>query len=107
MRATMPVSGRIYAAILLLYPRTLRREFGQEMVEVFTEQLRDARRLDGWAGEMKLWGCIAGETVKTLATRTCRSWESRWRPSPSQHLRAPQIMQVQHAVKTACFVDDR
>ena len=37
MRATMPVSGRIYAAILLLYPRTLRREFGQEMVEVFTE----------------------------------------------------------------------
>ena len=68
MRATMPVSGRIYAAILLLYPRTLRREFGQEMVEVFTEQLRDARRLDGWAGEMKLWGCIAGETVKTLAT---------------------------------------
>ena len=51
MRAAMPLSGRVYSAIVLLYPRTLRREFGQEMVEVFSEQLRDARRLDGWLGE--------------------------------------------------------
>jgi hypothetical protein len=36
MRATMPLSSRVYSAILLLYPRTLRREFGQEMVEVFS-----------------------------------------------------------------------
>jgi hypothetical protein len=68
MSATMPPSGRVYSAILLLYPRTLRREFGQEMVEVFTEQLRDARRLDGWLGELNLWRCVAGETVQTLAT---------------------------------------
>lgn len=68
MRATMGLSGRVYSAILLLYPRTLRREFGQEMVEVFSEQLRDARQIDGWLGEMKLWGCVAGETVRTLAT---------------------------------------
>jgi hypothetical protein len=64
----MGLSGRVYSAILLLYPRTLRREFGQEMVEVFSEQLRDARQIDGWLGEMKLWGCVAGETVRTLAT---------------------------------------
>lgn len=68
MRATMPLSRRVYSAILLLYPRTLRREFGLEMVDVFGEQLRDARRLDGRAGAMKLWGCVVGETVKTLAT---------------------------------------
>ena len=65
---TAPLSSRVYSAILLLYPRTLRREFGQEMVEVFSEQVCDARRLDGWLGEMKLWGCVAGETVRTLAT---------------------------------------
>lgn len=65
---TIPLSSRAYSAILLLYPRTLRREFGQEMVDVFTEQLRDARRLNGRLGEMKLWGCVAGETVRTLAT---------------------------------------
>ena len=68
MKATMPLSGRVYSAILLLYPRTLRREFGKEMVEVFSEQLRDARHLDGWLGELNLWGCVAGETAKTLAT---------------------------------------
>ncbi len=68
MRKTTPHGSRIYSAILLLYPRSLRREFGQEMVEVFSDQLRDARRLGGWLGEMKLWGCVAGETVKTLAT---------------------------------------
>jgi hypothetical protein len=68
MSAPTLLSGRVYSVILLFYPRTLRREFGQEMVEVFTEQLRDARRLDGWSGEMKLWGCVAGETLRTLAT---------------------------------------
>lgn len=68
MRQTIPMSSRVYSVILLLYPRTLRREFGQEMVAVFAEQLHDARHLNGWLGEMKLWGCVAGETVRTLAT---------------------------------------
>jgi len=68
MRAKTPLSSRVYSVILLLYPRSLRREFGQEMVEVFSEQLRDTRRLDGWLGEVKLWGCVASETVRTLAT---------------------------------------
>ncbi len=61
------LSSRIYSVILLLHPRTLRREFGEEMVEVFSQQLRDVRRIDGWPGELKLWGCVAGETVRTLA----------------------------------------
>jgi hypothetical protein len=64
----MPPSSRVYSVILMLYPRTLRREFGQEMVEVFSEQLRDARQIDGSLGELKLWCCVAGETVRTLAT---------------------------------------
>jgi hypothetical protein len=68
MIATMPLSSRVYSVILMLYPRTLRREFGQEMVEVFSEQLRDARQIDGSLGELKLWCCVAGETVRTLAT---------------------------------------
>jgi hypothetical protein len=68
MIATMPLSSRVYSVVLMLYPRTLRREFGQEMVEVFSEQLRDARQIDGRLGELKLWCCVAGETVRTLAT---------------------------------------
>jgi hypothetical protein len=68
MIATIPLSSRVYSVILALYPRRLRREFGQEMVEVFSEQLRDARQIDGSLGELKLWACVAGETVRTLAT---------------------------------------
>ncbi len=67
MAARTPVSSHVYSAILLLYPRTLRREFGQEMVEVFAQQMQDARRREGWRGELKLWGCIGSETVRTLA----------------------------------------
>jgi hypothetical protein len=66
MRARTPVGSRVYSAILLLYPRALRREFGQEMVEVFAEQMLDARRSEGWRGELKLWGCVGGETARTL-----------------------------------------
>jgi len=62
----MPVSSRVYSAILLLYPRALRHEFGLEMVEVFAGQMRDARRKEGWRGELKLWGCVGSETVRTL-----------------------------------------
>jgi hypothetical protein len=68
MRMTMPFSSRIYSAILVLYPKTLRSQFGEEMVEVFSEQLRDARRIGGRLGELQLWCCVAGETVQTLAT---------------------------------------
>lgn len=65
MTARTPVSSRVYSAILLLYPKALRREFGQEMVEVFAEQMRDASRSEGWRGELKLWGCVGSETVRT------------------------------------------
>lgn len=67
MKERTPLSSRVYSAILLLYPRALRREFGQEMVEVFAEQMRDARRSEGWWGELKLWVCVGNETLRTLA----------------------------------------
>jgi hypothetical protein len=37
------------------------------MVEVFAEQIQDARRTEGWRGELRLWGCVGSETVRTLA----------------------------------------
>lgn len=66
MTARTPVSSRVYSAILLLYPKALRREFGEEMVEVFAEQLQDARRNEGWWGELRLWGCVGNETARSL-----------------------------------------
>lgn len=75
--ATLRLRSRIYSALLFLYPRTLRRQFGEEMTEVFTDQLRDARQCGGWCGEVRVWGCVAGETVRTA---TWRFWEYPWCP---------------------------
>jgi hypothetical protein len=56
---------RVYAALLLLYPATLRRQFGEEMIEVFTDQMRDACHKDGWAGGVGVWRCVVGEALRT------------------------------------------
>jgi len=34
-------AARVYAALLALYPRRFRREYGEDMVLLFAEQLRD------------------------------------------------------------------
>ena len=56
---------RVYAALLFLYPSTLRRQFGQEMIEVFANQMREACRRDGWAGGAAVWRCVGGEVLRT------------------------------------------
>jgi hypothetical protein len=68
MALPLRVSHRVYAALLLLYPTALRQQFGEEMLEVFTDQMRDARNKDGWVGEMAVWRCVAGETVHTVVS---------------------------------------
>ena len=65
MTSSLRWNRRIYAALLLLYPATLRRQFGEEMVDVFTDQMRDACETDGWAGGIGIWCCVAGETLRT------------------------------------------
>ncbi len=62
------LSNRIYSVLLCLYPSDLHRQFGAEMVEVFSEQIRDAFQKDGWPGEVSVWRCVAGETIRTLAS---------------------------------------
>ena len=62
------LSKRIYSLLLCLYPSELRRQFGAEMIEVFSEQIRDAFQKEGWQGGAGVWRCVAGETVRTLAS---------------------------------------
>jgi hypothetical protein len=57
---------RVYATLLLLYPSTLRRQFGEEMIEVFADQMRDACQRDGWVGGIGVWCCVGGETLRTV-----------------------------------------
>jgi hypothetical protein len=56
---------RVYAALLLLYPSKLRRQFGEEMIEVFADQMREACEREGWVGGMGVWWCIGGEALGT------------------------------------------
>lgn len=69
MRPSLPFSRRVYAALLLLYPAALRRQFGEEMIEVFTDQMRDACRKEGWIGGMGVWRCVGGEALRDAASR--------------------------------------
>jgi hypothetical protein len=62
-----PISGRLYAMVLWLYPKSLRSEFGDEMREVFCEQMRDASDQRGWRGSLAVWRCVVCETARTLA----------------------------------------
>ena len=71
MNAATPMirlSRRIYSALLWLYPVSLRRQFEDEMIEVFTDQLRDACRQDGVCGGLSVWRCIGGELLRTAVS---------------------------------------
>jgi hypothetical protein len=68
MPLSIHVGCRVYAALLLLYPSALRRQFGAEMLDVFAEQMRDACQQDGWVGGMGVWRCVAGEVLSTVVS---------------------------------------
>jgi hypothetical protein len=49
------LSGRLYAALMRLYPPTFRDRFAFEMVQLFGDQLRDARAGSGFGGVVLTW----------------------------------------------------
>ncbi|HLK22079.1 MAG TPA: hypothetical protein VKT81_24190 [Bryobacteraceae bacterium] len=63
MPVLLRASCRFYGWILLLYPFALRRRFGQEMAEVFQQQIQDALRHAGWRGVAQAWTCAVEEAI--------------------------------------------
>src|SRR5579871_4744300 len=57
-------SLRVYRAMLSLYPVELRRDFGSEMIEVFADDLADARQTNGIAGACLVWWCALCEVFR-------------------------------------------
>ncbi len=49
------MSARIYSVFLSLYPADLRRDFGEEMTQVFLEDLENSRRRRGLFGAAQVW----------------------------------------------------
>jgi hypothetical protein len=52
---TVSLSRRLYARLLGLYPRKFRAEYGDSMLQVFTDQCRSASRENGTRGMVFLW----------------------------------------------------
>ena len=57
---------RLYALLLLLYPRAHRRVYGPLMLQTFRDSYRDALATRGRAGP-KFWLSVAGDEAKSLA----------------------------------------
>ena len=52
-----------YSALLFLYPASLRRHFGEEMVQVFGDEIAGAYHEDGWFGVGRIWARAGGEIL--------------------------------------------
>jgi hypothetical protein len=48
-------SARLYRALLLVFPASFRRAYGDEMARAFRDLCRDARRTSGAGGVLALW----------------------------------------------------
>jgi len=64
MTRLMRLSTRVYGGILTLYPPELRSEFGPEMRELFSEDLKDAWRNSGLVGVIGIWWCALCEILR-------------------------------------------
>lgn len=63
MQTALTASNRAYSFILLFYPHELRERFGDEMSDVFQQQLEEAWDESGIAGLLRVWLCVVRELL--------------------------------------------
>lgn len=70
----MNTHERVYRSLLVLYPEAHRLEYGEPMVQLMKDRLRDE---GGGMGTVRLWGQIAGDLMRTaLSERTETTMDS-------------------------------
>ena len=76
----LSVAVRLYALLLLIYPRSFRREYGELMIQLFRDLMKDAMRQRGCLGSIEVWWRVAAELQAT-------AWEQHLldRPPPDHH----------------------
>lgn len=60
------VERTLYAAVLCAYPAEFRARFGGEMMDVFSEEIRNQQQLSGSPGAFRVW-CSALWEVASVA----------------------------------------
>ncbi|HET6745232.1 MAG TPA: hypothetical protein VFH90_05200 [Candidatus Limnocylindria bacterium] len=66
------MSERIYRALLRLYPADFRHRFGEDMVQLFSDKLRDARASRAPWGTAAAWLAMLGDVATTAASERLR-----------------------------------
>lgn len=61
--AILEVSHKAYESIVIFYPKDLRGDFGEEMIEVFDEQAWEAYSRRGSLGLLRVWFSAMWEIV--------------------------------------------
>lgn len=61
--AILKFNHKIYESILIFYPKDLRGDFGNEMIEVFDEQAWEAYSRRGSSGLLRVWFNATWEIV--------------------------------------------
>lgn len=64
-RLALHLSVGIYSCLLIIYPASFRREFGEEMVMVFEDMALDAMRVRGIWGLVGVWYTVLSELWST------------------------------------------
>jgi hypothetical protein len=67
-----PGHARVYRALLRVYPAAFRERFGDEMVQLFGDQLRVARADAAPAGAARTWLRAIGDLAVTAASERAR-----------------------------------
>jgi hypothetical protein len=63
MTAILRLSCRLYRCSLYLYPFALRSRFGNEMADVFEQQIQEAWRINRFPGIARVWSCATEELI--------------------------------------------
>src|SRR5579864_3959238 len=64
MPTLLDLSCRLYVWLLVLYPSALRGRFGEDMADVFEQQIWDAWKADNFFGIARVWSCAAEELIR-------------------------------------------
>ena len=62
-KSILDVSHKVYESSLIFYPKDLRGDFGDEMIEVFDEQEWEAYSRSGLSGLLRVWFSATREIV--------------------------------------------
>ena len=73
----LSASLRLYTLLLLIYPGSFRREYGELMIQLFRDLMRDRIRQRGYLGVIKVWWRVVAELPATAWQQHLLTWGKR------------------------------